>query len=233
MLGTSKSGLVVSMAMAAMLLGAGVGHADGIVQNASKDAAKGMVKGVQQELNSPNMVNSAKQITKGMVDGMADAAPLVTSQIANQANLNRKAIGNVARQVTVDAAAGVMGVTMHEMNKAIGPKGDGPMADSMVALSERMTTTSVRAMVNELRPDPATMEKMMAASVRGAMSEMHFNFSVWPLVLAFALGGISTLLCGVGLMLLYMLFQRRREVVAEPVVSRIRTASGQPILTTP
>ena len=148
-------------------------------------------------------------------------------------NLNRKAIGNVARQVTVDAAAGVMGVTMHEMNKAIGPKGDGPMADSMVALSERMTTTSVRAMVNELRPDPATMEKMMAASVRGAMSEMHFNFSVWPLVLAFALGGISTLLCGVGLMLLYMLFQRRREVVAEPVTSRIRTASGQPILTTP
>src|SRR4051812_39494292 len=69
---SSKAGLVVSMAMAAMMLSTGVARAEGVVQNASKDVAKGAIKGVQQELNSPSMVNSAKQVTKGMVDGMAD-----------------------------------------------------------------------------------------------------------------------------------------------------------------
>lgn len=233
---TLKSGLMVTMVLAG-LLSASVGQADGIVQNASKDVAKGAIKGLQQEMNSPGLVNSAKQVTKGMVDGMADAAPLVTSQVANQANLNRKAIGNVARQVTVDAAAGMMGVTMHEMKRELGAKGDGPMADTVVALSERMTTANIRALASELRPDPATVEKLTAASVRGAMSEMNFNFHlpVWPLALAFALGGLSTLLCGVGLMLLYILFQRRRDAVPVPVpvAGTARIQTGQPLLTTP
>ncbi len=228
---TCRPRLVVSMAVTAMLLCmGGISHADGIVQTATKNAAKGVIKGVQQELNSPALVEGVKKATKGVIDGVAAAAPLVTSQIANQANKNRKAIGHVARQVSADAASGMMSVTMREMKQAFGAKGDGPMADALVATSARLTTATMRAMVAELRPDPASIEKTTAASVRGARSELHFNFSVWPLVLALALGGVSTLLCGVGLMLLYVLFQRRRAVVAEPAATRL--PGGQPVLAT-
>jgi hypothetical protein len=60
------------------------------------------------------------------------------------------------------------------------------------------------------------------------MSEMHFNISIWPIVLAVVLGGLSTMLFGVGLMVMYLLFQRKREVVVEtaspPVAVPTRSA---------
>jgi len=205
----------VTMAVWMALLGlTGIVHAEGgIVQSASKDAAKGAIKGVQQEMNSGELVKGAKEVTKSMIQGAADAAPLVTSQIANQANVNKKAIGKVARQVSTEAVAGAFGATVREVDEALGQKGDGPLATALVAMTERMMAAAVRGIVAEGRMDPATAEKLTAAAVRGATSEMHF--SVWPLVLAFFLGGLSTFLFGFGLMLLYLLFQRKRAPEVE------------------
>lgn len=186
--------------------------AEGIVQSASKDAAKGLVKGMQQELNSGTVIEGAKQVTKGMLDGVATAVPTVTSQVVKQSNINRKEIGNVARTVTADAVSGVMDSGVHQLREALGKNGDGPLADTMAATSERLMAATVRGIVAEAHINPATAEALSAAAVRGAMSQMHFQIPVWSYMVAFMLGCFSTLLCGVGLMILYMLFQRRRPV---------------------
>ena len=63
---------------------AGKVQADGVVQNAGKDMVKGAVKGAQQEINAGDVTRGAKQITKGVLDGAADEAPLITSQLATR-----------------------------------------------------------------------------------------------------------------------------------------------------
>jgi hypothetical protein len=190
--------------------------ADGVVQSASKDAAKGAVKGVQQELNTGTMIEGAKQVTKGMVDGMSAAVPTVTSQLVKQSNINRKQIGAVTRTVTSSAVSGVMTSGTQEIQEALGKRGDGPLAETLAATSERVTAATVRGIIAEARMDPATAEALAAATVRGALSQVQFRIPVWSYMVAFMLGCFSTLVCGVGLMVLYMLFQRRRpaEVVA-------------------
>ena len=179
--------------------GISAAHADGIVKSASKEAVKGAVKGVQQELDSGNLTRGAKEVTKGMVDGISDAAPQMTSQIVNQANVNRKQLGNVARQVTRDAVGAAVGVGMHEMNEALGEKGDGPLADTLVATTERVTAAATRGIVSELQ------------------SSVHISISPWPLVLGFILGGVSSVICGLFFLFMYVLFQRRRVPVLERV----------------
>ena len=212
----------------------GVVHAEGgIVQNASKDAVKGAVKGVQQELNQGETVQGAKQMAKGMIDGVSNAVPTMTSQMVNQANVNRKAMGQVAGRVSADAAAGAVGATVSALDKALGKNGEGPLADTMAATNEKVVAAVVRGIKSEIQVDGKTTEQLTAAAVRGAMSEMHFNISVWPIVLAVILGGLSTLLFGVGLMVLYMLFQKRREVVVEKVVEPAAPAiSARPLYST-
>lgn len=186
--------------------------AEGIVQSASKNAAKGIVKGMQQELNTGTVIEGAKQVTKGMLDGVSAAAPTVTSQIVKQANVNRKEIGNVARTVTANAVSGGMTTGVNQIQDALGKNGDGPLADTMAATSERVMAATVRGIVSEVRMDPKTAEALSAAAVRGAMSQMQFHIPVWSYTVVFMLGCFSTLVCGVGLMLLYSLFQRRRPV---------------------
>lgn len=198
----------------------GAARAEGLVEKASKNAAKGVLKGAAQEINTEEVVRGAKEVTKSVIQGAADAAPQVTSQIANQANVNRKALGRVARQVTSDAVSGAVDVTMSEVQRELGPHGDGPLAVALTATTERLVAGMVRGVRSEAHFSPpdnleARMERLTAAVVRGAASQM--SFSVWPYVLAFVIGGISTLLCGVGLMLLYLLFQRRRASSVEPM----------------
>ena len=187
-------------AFSALTVGSlGAAHADGLVKGASKEAVKGAVKGVQQELDAGSLTNGAKQVTKGVVDGVSDAAPQVTSQIVNQANVNRKEMGNVARQVTRDAVGAALGVGMREMNQALGDKGDGPLADTLVATTERMTAAATRGIVSEMQ------------------SKVHVDINPWPMVLGFVLGGVAAVVCGMGFLLLYLLFQRRRVPVLERV----------------
>lgn len=174
-------------------------HADGLVKGASKEAVKGAVKGVQQELDAGSLTRGAKEVTKGVVDGVSNAAPQMTSQVVNQANVNRKEIGNVARQVTKDAVGAALGVSMREMNQALGEKGDGPLADTLVATTERMTAAATRGIVSEIK------------------SNVHVDINPWPTVLGFVLGGVSAVVCGLVFLLLYMLFQRRRVPVLERV----------------
>lgn len=181
----------------------------GVVQNASKDAVKGAMKGVQQQLSPGDLVNRAKDLTKGVADGVADAAPRITSQVLNQASVNRKAIGQVARQASDAAVAGALDATTRQLGESLGPSADRPLAATLTAMAEKTTAAATRGVVAELRPDSRTMETLTAAVVRGAVSELHFHVSIWPLILAFTLGGISTLLCGLGLMLVYLLFERR------------------------
>src|SRR5262245_52685772 len=119
-------------------------RADGVVQKASKDAAKGAIKGVQQELNTGELVQGAKEVTKGMVDGISNAVPMMTSQILKQTDVNKKAIGHVARQVSTQAVSGALGAAVHEMDESLGRKGDGPLAEAIAATSERVTAAAVR-----------------------------------------------------------------------------------------
>jgi len=183
----------------------------GVVQNASKAAAKGAVKGVQQQLSPGELVDRAKDLTKGVADGVADAAPRITSQILNQVSVNRQAVGQVARQASDAAVTGALDATARKMGETLGPRADRPLAESLAAMTEKTTAAATRGVVTELRPDPMTIETLTAAVVRGAVSELHFHVSIWPLVLAFTLGGISTLFCGLGLLLLYLLFERRHQ----------------------
>ena len=86
---------------------------------------------------------------------------------------------------------------------------------------------TVRGLVAGLAPaDGATVERLSAAAVRGARSEIHVNFPIGSLVLAFVLGGFSTLLCGFGLMMLYLLFQKHRPATPSPAPSPVMR--GQP-----
>ena len=160
------------------------------------------------------------QVTKGMIDGASAALPTMTSQVLKQSSLNRKAIGNVTRTMTQEAVAGVMTTSTKELQEALGKEGDGPLATTMAATSERVMEATVRGVVAAIPPaDPAKTEQLAAAAMRGAMSQVHFNFPVGTFVLAFVLGGFSTLLCGFGLMMLYLLFQKHRNAAAsEPVV---------------
>ncbi len=210
------------------VLGGSAVYAEGIVQKASKDVAKGAIKGAQQELNSEELIQGAKQVTKAMVDGAANAAPLVTSQVVKQTDINRKTVGKIARQVSSDAVVGAVGATVHEVDAALGKNAEGPLADTMTATSERVTAGIVRGVVSELHIDGTTTEKIAAAAVRGAVSEMHFNVPVWSFLLAFVAGSVATLLCGVGLLLLYILFQRRRGpiLVTNPGALNTRPVHG-------
>lgn len=180
-----------------VLAGSTGAYADGVVKNASQDAAKGIVQGVKEEVGKTDVNKGAKDVGKGFTTGAADAVPALTNQMIKQAKQDRKAIGQVARTMTTQAVAGVVDVTNQNLLEQLGKDGDGPMANAMVGMAERVS----------------------AAIVRGASSEMHFKVSyppVWPLALAFVIGGFSTLVFGIGLMLLYILFQRKRVVVAEP-----------------
>ncbi len=211
----------VAWPLGIFLLGAaGSVYAEGLVQKAGKNAAKGAVKGAAEAVDTGEVTRGAKQVVKSVLDGAADAVPMVTSQIVNQANVNKKTIGKVARQVTTEAVAGALGASLAEMHQALGAHGDGPLADTLAATTERIAAAFVRGASSEmhLRANDSLeseTEKITAAAVRGAASEMHFKFSVWPLVLAFIGGAISTLLCGFGLMFLYLLFQKKRSVDVE------------------
>ena len=189
--------------------GISAARADGIVKSASKEAVKGAVKGVQQELDAGNLTRGAKEVTKGMVDGISDAAPQMTSQIVNQANVNRKQLGRVARQVTGDAVDAAVGVGMREMGEALGEKGDGPLADTLVATTERITAAATRGIVSEIQ------------------SKVHVSISPWPMVLGFILGGVSSVICGLFFLLMYVLFQRRRVPVLERVPVQMAQAQAQ------
>lgn len=226
----SKSWMAVAVLLCTVVLGlSGSAHGEGIVEKASKDAVKGAVEGAKKELQSPEVPKSAKQVTKSVAEGVADAVPLVTSQAVNQANVNRKVMGKVARQVSSDAAAGMVGAIARTVNDAV-VNGDGRVGDAMAATTEKVTAAAVRGLTSQVQFDPAdpklrdamaaTTERIAAAAVRGATSEMHFNFRVWPLVLAFILGGISTVLCSAGVLLLYLLAVRLRAARSETVVAK-------------
>ena len=182
------------------MLGNGIAWG-GIIKQAGKDATKGTVEAVKESLDTRQLTKGAKQVTKGVLDGVSNAVPLIGSQVAHQADANKKMIGGVAEEVSQDAVKGVFGASVTEVNSALGAHGDGPLADTLAATTERLT----------------------ASAVRGATSQLHFGFSVWPLVLAFVIGGVSTLFCGIGLMLLYMLFQRRQTVVGPAKVQEMPT----------
>ena len=177
-----------------------IAHAEGITEKVGKGAVKGAVKAVKEQIDVGDVTQGAKQVTKGVMDGAADAAPLVTSQIVNQANVNKKAMGKVARTVTAQAVAGAVDSGAAEMVDAIGKKGDGPMADAMVAMTERLTAAIVRGVKSET-PD------------------IKLDIPVWKYVIAFVLGGVSTFITAMGMLLLYIAFARRREraPAAEPV----------------
>lgn len=171
----------------------GSAYAEGVVQGASKDAAKGAIKGVAQELNnSGNLVHGAKQVTKGVVDGVSDALPQATSQIVNQANVNKKAMGKVARTVTSQAVAGAVDATVDQVNRALGEDADGKLAENMAAMTEKMAAALVRGVRSEL-PDPPRIQ-----------------INPWPMVLGVVIGAFSTLFCAGAMLLLYLAFQRRR-----------------------
>lgn len=190
----TNKGLIATLVLGAVVALGGAARAGGIVENAGKEATKGVVKGVQQAVDTGNLTRGAKQVTKGVIDGAADAAPLVTSQIANQANINKKAIGKVARQVAGDAAAGAIGATASQMQRSIGEDGEGPMADAMVALTERTAAALVRG-------------------IRSELPDYKIHIPVWTYVLAFGAGALSVLVSCAGIFLLYLLFSRRRAVV--------------------
>ncbi len=198
----------------------------GVVQSASKAAAKGAVKGVQQQLSPGEIVNRAKDVTKGVADGVADAVPRITSQFLNQVRVNRNAVGQVAREASAAAVAGALDATTRELGQTLGPSADRPLAEAIASMTERTAAAATRGLVSELHMDPSTMETLTAAAVRGAVSEMHFHVSIWPLVLAFTLGGVSTLLCSLGLMLLYLLFDRRHPSGAQATL-QITPASSR------
>lgn len=210
-------------------------RADGVVQNASKDMAKGAIKGVKQEIQSPEVPPAAKNIVKNMADGMAESMPLMTSQMANQVNVNRKALGKAARQVTSDAVGGALDATVRGVGAALGKDGEGPLAESLTAATEKNVAAAIRGFKSEMNMSEmddkvaASTEKIAAAAVRGAMSQIHFSFPFWSFLLAFMLGGFATLACGFGLTLCYFLFQRRRAVEVEqvtPTTLRARTATS-------
>src|SRR5262249_31855408 len=120
--------LVMSIVACAFLIhNPAPSHGEGLVQKASKDAVKGAAKGVEQEVSTGNLATGAKEVAKAMTDGLANSVPIVTSQIANQANVNRKAIGNVAREVSSDAVGGAMSATLREVSGSLGKSGDGPL----------------------------------------------------------------------------------------------------------
>ena len=197
--------LVVVLVAFGVALG-GVARADGIVQNASKEAAKGAVRGVAQEANSGNLVNGAKQVTKGMMDGVSDAAPQMTSQIVNQANVNKKTMGKVARTVTGQAVAGAVDAGASSLSQALGADADSKVADAMVALTERMAAALVRGIKSE------------------ADVKIHVDANPWMIVLGVGIGAAATLVCSAGMLLLYLAFTRRRPAFEVAVPMR----AGQP-----
>jgi hypothetical protein len=173
---------MLSVSLLSITLGVFAGN--GIVQNASKDAAKGAINAAEQNLDAGKVAKGAKQVGKGVLDSAADAAPLLESQLFHQADKNKRLVGNLAGQVTRD----VMVAGTEEMERALGSDGKGPLANAMTATAERVTDAALRGVVAQL--------------------------SGWTLVAAFVLGGLSTLLFGGALLLLYLAFTRRRvEVV--------------------
>lgn len=230
MLRKSLTGLV---ALAVLLGSLASVWADGVVQNASKDMVKGAIKGAKQEIQSPEVPPAAKNIVKSMADGMAESMPLITSQMANQANVNRKAIGKTARQVTSDAVGGALDATVRGVGAALGKDGEGPLAESLTAATEKNVAAAIRGFKSEMNLSEmddkvaASTEKIAAAAVRGAMSQIHVSFPFWSFLLVFLLGGFATLACGFGLTLCYVLFQRRRAVEVEQVIpTTIRTRTA-------
>jgi hypothetical protein len=182
-----------------------------VVQRASKEAAKGALSAAKEQVPPGELVNRAKDVTKGVAEGAADAVPQITSQFLNQCNRDRRAIGHVARQVADDAVGGALAATVQEADRALGPDGDGPLARTLAATLEKTTAASMRGLVTQIHLDPQTVEQLTAAGMRGAVSELPLHFRVWPYVLVFILGGFATFICGLGLTLLYLLFENKRD----------------------
>lgn len=171
------------------LLGGGLAFGDGppVVQKASKDATKGSVEGVKEAVGSADLTKGAKDVTKGVLDTTARVAPAIEAQVIHQANASKTAIGGVAQEVSKDAVNGIISASAAQLELALGEHGEGPLAVTLAA----------------------TTERIMAAAVRGASSEVHTGIGIWALVLAFALGGISTLLCAALIAGLYVFFRGR------------------------
>jgi hypothetical protein len=193
-----KPALLAMLAVVSVTLGSlGGAYAEGVIQKASKDVGKGLVKGVEQEIEAADLTKGAKQVTKGVLDGVSDAVPQVTSQMLNQANVNRKTMGKVAATVANQAMASAVDASIDEMTRSLGRKGDGPLADAMTA----------------------TTERVVGGLVRGVKAETDFKIDLgpWPLVIGLVLGALSTVALASFLLLLYLAFQRRRVQVIEPV----------------
>jgi hypothetical protein len=190
-----KKAGVVSLVLFTTLAGsAGVAGAEGISEKMGKGAVKGAVQGAKEQVNVGDVTQGAKQVTKGVLDGAADAAPLITSQIVNQANVNKKAMGKTARTVTGQAVAGAVDSGTSSMVEAIGPDGDGPMANAMVGMTERLTAAIVRG-------------------IKAESPDVKLEIPVWTYAVFFALGGLSTFLLFMGMLLLYLAFSRRTALV--------------------
>jgi len=182
-----KPSLLLAIAVGLTLGGAALGDGLPMAEKVGKDATKGSVEAVKESVGSGGLTKGAKEITKGVLDTTAKVAPAIEAQVIRQANTNKTAIGGVAQEVSKDAVNGFIPASAQQIELALGPHGDGPLADTL----------------------SATTERLVASAARGARSELHFGFGVWTLVLAFALGGMSALLCAVLVTCAYVVFQRR------------------------
>lgn len=174
-----------------VLGGAPSARAAGIPETVGKGAVKGAVKAVQEQVTVADLTKGAKEVIKGAVDGIGTAVPRVARRIVDQADTDKDAMGSVARTVTGEAVAGAVEGGNAELVEAIGRKGDGPMADALVAMTERLTGAIVRGLKAET-------------------PEVHLVSPVWKYAAAFALGGVATFLTALGMLLLYIAFARRR-----------------------
>ena len=173
-------------------IGLAYGDGPGVVQKATKDATKGSVEAVKESVGSADLTKGAKDVTKGVLDATVREAPAIEAQVVHQANASKTAIGGVAQEVSKDAVNGIVSASAAQLEIALGPHGDGPLADTLAA----------------------TTQRLMASAVRGASSEIHTGIGVWALLLVFVLGGFSTVLSGIIITVLYITIPRRRSIIS-------------------
>lgn len=152
----------------------------GIVQKAGKDAVGGAVQAVKERVNSGEVGKGTEEVTKGAIRGVtaeSDKLKEAEKQMVKGLSAEKHQLAGITREVTRGAAQGMLNESVEQMRKELGDHGDGPFAITMAATTERIS----------------------AALVRGASSQIHLS---GMLLLCFAAGAFSSLLCGVGIALL-------------------------------
>jgi hypothetical protein len=196
---------------------AGKGAAEGVLGTLGRKLSDGeglgrvkgrVLGGTMRELSQPEQLDDIQRIAAAVAAGTVSGASRAASGAMDALALPGGRGGRGAQEATpVEAIAEQASRAFSRQVVADrGPAGDGALATSLSAMTERMAGAMARGAQGDLAPlfpecrgaDASgcldrTVERLSRASSAGVAAGIRESLGVWPFVFAFGGGALSTL----------------------------------------